>query len=77
MDSKLCSCSDKAQYIYNQENLCGACLVEKIESVKENGLNSYTKTEYYIHGEYIGHDDQFDEVIDEIVDNYNIERIKK
>ena len=48
---------DKAEYKYNEKLYCGGCLIEEFE-VKE-----YTVTNYYHLGDFIGTDEDMEEVI--------------
>lgn len=49
--------TEQATYKYEGKNYCTACLLEKFE------LETYTVTQYYNYGEYLGDSDNIDEVI--------------
>lgn len=53
-----CECeSDKSEYKYNEKYYCIDCLLKKFE------VEAWTQTHYSIRGEYLGSDEDMDEVI--------------
>jgi hypothetical protein len=68
-----CDC-ELAEYEYNGKDLCDSCLVEYLEENEE--IESYTTTNYAIGGEYIGTDDDMQEVIDNLIGNFDIKEIE-
>lgn len=53
-------CSCEAEFIYNDDMYCLGCLLE------ENDVEECTTTSYYVDGEYLGADDDMDEVLENL-----------
>lgn len=53
----MCECEDKAEYKYNGKYYCSGCLLNEFD-VEES-----TTTHYQLHGEYLGSDDDLEEVM--------------
>lgn len=51
---------DEAEYEYKGQKLCSGCLIKTFE------LQEATTTHYYRDGEWLGSDDDFDEVIENL-----------
>lgn len=56
-------CKSEAGFMYNDEAYCLDCLL------KENDVEECTTTSYYVDGEYLGSDDDIDEVLENL-NNY-------
>lgn len=56
-------CDCEAEYAYNDDVYCLDCLL------KENDVEECTTTSYYVDGEYLGTDDDMDEVLENL-NNY-------
>ncbi|SNR95902.1 hypothetical protein SAMN05446037_100295 [Anaerovirgula multivorans] len=59
MHSSKCECGHKAEYTYNGKLICSDCLLEKFSVERK----SFTMTNYYYNGDYLGNDEVLDEVI--------------
>lgn len=55
-----CECGSEAEYKYEDDFYCTDCMVEQV------GIDTYTTTHYMCDGEYLGCDDDLDEVINNI-----------
>lgn len=62
---------DMAEFKYNDKMVCKDCLLEKIE------LEEISTISYYYNGEYVGDDNDVEEVYDFIEENFDVERIDK
>lgn len=56
---------------YSDEVICNDCLLEI------DGITSNTITSYYLDGEYLGNDSDYDELIETICDNTFYKPIKE
>lgn len=67
--------SDYSDYYFKNketgEIICEQCLLELDE------VDTDTQTLYYLNGEYIGDDNEIDEVEEQICDYYDYEEIRK
>ena len=56
---------------YSDEIICEDCLLEI------DGITTETTTDYYLDGDYLGDDNNLDEVIDNICDNTSYKKIEE
>ena len=67
-----CNCdTEHAEYKYKGEMYCIHCLFDKLE------VDTHTTEHYYIDGDYIGSDDDIDNVIDNLKCDYDIEELEE
>lgn len=68
---KCCDCdSECASYTYKEKRYCSECLINEL------GVQSYSVTHYELNGEYLGSDDDIDEVIDNLKCDFEIKELE-
>lgn len=75
MEDRFCEKCDIefAEYEYCGKGLCSGCLVEELEEDEE--IESYTTTNYILNGEYMGNEEDIQELIDKLICNLDIKEI--
>lgn len=58
-----CECGYEGDYLYNDTYYCKQCIL------KEFGVETYTVEHYMLNGEYLGDDNDLDEVIENLSSN--------
>lgn len=74
MKCNRCDSEDSENYYkdeYSDEIICEDCLLES------DMITTDTVTHYYLDGEYLGDDNNLDEVIDNICDNIGYKKIEE
>lgn len=70
-DSTLEDCQRFYKNTETDETICITCVLE------QDMVTTYTVTQYYLDGRYIGDDEDLEPVCDEICKSYNFEEIKE